>query len=61
MPEKPKEEPKPPAEPAGSCDEKDEDLWESDQKERGYYYDDAHGYEVYEDEVEADDEHDDQS
>ena len=24
-----------------------EDSWEEDQKKRGYYYDDAHGYEVY--------------
>ena len=24
------------------------DLWEEDQKKHGYYYDDAHGYEVYE-------------
>ena len=24
-----------------------EDNWSKDQKERGYYYDDAHGYEEY--------------
>lgn len=47
MPEKPKEEPKPQTEKVEPCGERDEDLWESDQKERGYYYDDAHGYEVY--------------
>lgn len=23
------------------------DNWEEDQQERGYYYDDAHGYETY--------------
>ena len=23
------------------------DSWAEDQKERGYYYDDAHGYSVY--------------
>ena len=23
------------------------ETWEEDQKKRGYYYDDAHGYEVY--------------
>jgi hypothetical protein len=23
------------------------EIWEKDQKERGYYYDDAHGYEVF--------------
>lgn len=27
--------------------EKKEGAWENDQKERGYYYDDAHGYEDY--------------
>jgi len=30
----------------------DEDLWEKDQKRRGYYYDDAHGYEVFDPENE---------
>ncbi|MGB7208278.1 MAG: hypothetical protein WBD27_06445 [Pyrinomonadaceae bacterium] len=31
------------------CDETKNpgDLWEADQAERSYYYDDAHGYEVY--------------
>ena len=30
-------------------DEKpDPSTWEEDQKRREYYYDDAHGYEVYE-------------
>ena len=29
------------------------DSWAEDQKERGYYYDDAHGYEVYTPEDEA--------
>ncbi len=33
-------------------------TWEEDQKEREYYYDDAHGYEVYEPEAEPDDEDD---
>ena len=27
--------------------ESDEANWENDQKRRSYYYDDAHGYEVY--------------
>lgn len=61
MQEKPKEEPKSPAEPTESCEENDVDLWESDQKERGYYYDDAHGYEVYDGEDEDDDEDGDRS
>jgi hypothetical protein len=33
----------------------DSDSWAEDQKERGYYYDDAHGYEQYEPEDEEDD------
>jgi hypothetical protein len=36
------------------CDEPEQDdasTWEQDQKERGYYYDDAHGYEKYEPEL----------
>jgi hypothetical protein len=36
MQEKPKPE-------DGEC----EDNWSKDQKERGYYYDDSHGYEEY--------------
>jgi hypothetical protein len=30
------------------------DTWSEDQKDRGYYYDDAHGYEKYEPEEEED-------
>lgn len=40
MPEKPK----PEEERDGK---RDKSSWSEDQKERGYYYDDAHGYEVY--------------
>lgn len=43
MPETPKQKGKP-AEPA----EKDPSSWSDDQQKRGYYYDDAHGYEKYE-------------
>ncbi len=32
----------------------DEGAWSEDQCEREYYYDDAHGYEVYESEDEED-------
>ncbi|MBK7393913.1 MAG: hypothetical protein IPI64_11545 [Chloracidobacterium sp.] len=53
MPETPKQKDKP-AEPA----EKDRSSWSEDQQKRGYYYDDAHGYEKYEPEK---DEEDDQS
>lgn len=59
MQEKPKKEEFESAE--SSCREKDKDLWESDQKEHEYYYDDAHGYEIYENEDEVDDENGDQS
>lgn len=42
---------------------KTDDSWENDQVERGYYYDDAHGYEQFDpecdDETEDDDESDD--
>jgi hypothetical protein len=44
--------PKPPKVKDQPCDREDlrkapEKTWEEDQKERGYYYDDSHGYEVY--------------
>lgn len=32
-----------------------EDSWEEDQEKREYYYDDAHGYEVYRPEDDAED------
>ncbi|CAN5636820.1 hypothetical protein BH20ACI4_BH20ACI4_19050 [soil metagenome] len=36
--------------------EKEKDVWSEDQKNRRYYYDDAHGYEVYQpDETDEDD------
>jgi hypothetical protein len=39
-------------------DEKREEngAWAEDQKERGYYYDDAHGYEIFTDDEEKDEE-----
>jgi hypothetical protein len=33
----------------------DETSWSEDQKKRGYYYDDACGYEIYEPENDEDD------
>ncbi len=38
-----------PRTPKDSCEpnEQDEQTWGEDQKRRQYYYDDAHGYEVY--------------
>lgn len=44
MPKTPKEDRKEIDEPDESLDK---DRWGEDQKERGYYYDDAHGYEKY--------------
>ena len=44
MPETPKEKPKIEKE---EKDTGDKASWSEDQKERGYYYDDAHGYETY--------------
>jgi hypothetical protein len=44
MPETPKKKPDKPNEPD----------WADDQRERGYYYDDAHGYETYDPETDRD-------
>ena len=51
MPETPKQKDK-----SADVDEKDRSSWSDDQRERGYYYDDAHGYEKYEPEKDEDDE-----
>jgi hypothetical protein len=48
MPETPKEK-------KDRADESEKSTWAEDQKERGYYYDDSHGYEVYDPDSEADD------
>ncbi|MEP6789483.1 MAG: hypothetical protein ABJB40_13675 [Acidobacteriota bacterium] len=45
MPKTPKEKPRT---DDHEKDARDKASWSEDQKERGYYYDDAHGYEVYE-------------
>jgi hypothetical protein len=42
----------------GECEEAEEpneSTWEEDQKKREYYYDDAHGYEVYKEEPDEED------
>ena len=41
--------------PAPKEHDKDAVTWAEDQKYREYYYDDAHGYEVYEPDEEDDD------
>ena len=47
MPETPKKKPETEDAECGEPDDK-RDLWESDQAERSYYYDDSHGYKVFE-------------
>lgn len=37
-----------------NCDRKESGMWAEDQKRRSYYYDDAHGYEVYDPENDED-------
>ena len=44
MPETPKEKPEIEEE---TKDAREKASWSEDQKKREYYYDDAHGYEVY--------------
>lgn len=59
MPEKPKNENETEekrAETKRETDEKDEGAWSKDQREKGYYYDDNHGYEIYNPDEEDDDE-----
>lgn len=34
-------------EPDTTEDGENQDNWARDQQKRGYYYDDAHGYEIY--------------
>ena len=52
MPQEPK---KWPAEDNDAPEDSDTSKWSEDQKRREYYYDDAHGYEVYEPEEEKED------
>lgn len=53
MPEKPKNKP---ADEKKKVEKPDASTWEEDQKRREYYYDDAHGYQVYDPEAEEKDE-----
>lgn len=52
MPETPKE--KPACGPVQPNESKNEDSWEADQQKHDYYYDDSHGYEIYEPTVDDD-------
>ncbi len=59
MPEKPKDEnetDKKSDETERETDEKNEGAWSRDQREKSYYYDDAHGYEIYNPDEDEDDE-----
>ena len=51
MPEKPKEKKDKDCKaedlPEKDSENGDKDSWSSDQKEKSYYYDDSHGYEIY--------------
>lgn len=47
MPEKPKEKPVEPKNPCEKPEKADESSWGKDIEENDYYYDDAHGYEVF--------------
>lgn len=53
MPKTPKDKAVPPSNPPPPAD--DNDVLQKDQETRGYYYDDAHGYERYVPGDEADD------
>jgi hypothetical protein len=33
--------------PVEQRENNEKDTWESDQQDRGYYYDDSYGYEIY--------------
>jgi hypothetical protein len=33
--------------PEDECETDEKSSWSQDQREKGYYYDDAHGYEIY--------------
>ncbi len=43
MPEKTKAE----KEPEENCAPDDKSAWSKDQQEKSYYYDDSHGYKIY--------------
>jgi len=53
--------PKKPRTPRSESLDAESNAWSKDQENRGYYYDDAHGYEVYHPEEETDDELDDKT
>ena len=60
MPENPKKK----REAAEKSEEKSEksknSSWSKDQQEKGYYYDDAHGYQIYNPDEDKDDEDEDE-
>lgn len=39
----------------GEKTEEEKDVWSEDQKKHRYYYDDAHGYEIYDPENDEED------
>lgn len=54
MPEKPKEESVDPKNPCEPPEKADESSWGKDIEKNDYYYDDAHGYEVFDPEADED-------
>ena len=45
-----------PAKDSDETDAADESVWQRDQKKKSYYYDDAHGYEIYNPDEDEDEE-----
>lgn len=43
---------------ASRPEDADDSAWANDQKNRSYYYDDAHGYEIYDPEKDEEEEED---
>ena len=41
---------------ADDCEEKTDDNWSKDQREKSYYYDDSYGYEIYKPDEDDEDE-----
>lgn len=58
MPEKTKEKKETQKEISGERADEESGAWSKDQREKGYYYDDNHGYEIYNPDEEDEDEED---
>ena len=56
MPENPKKKSEATENPEDKFEKNEKSSWSKDQQEKGYYYDDAHGYQIYNPDEEDDDE-----